>query len=89
LFFSRVMKLRVRAVPNASRNEVLGWETDPQAGPVLKVRITAPPVDGKANAALRDFLAGVLKVPKSKVVLEKGGTSRFKTFEVPDGTVVP
>lgn len=83
------MKLRVRAVPNASRNEVLGWETDPQAGPVLKVRITAPPVDGKANAALRDFLAGVLKVPKSKVVLEKGGTSRFKTFEVPDGTVVP
>lgn len=83
------MKLRVRAVPNASRNEVLGWETDPQAGPVLKVRITAPPVDGKANAALRDFLAVTLKLPKSKVILEKGGTSRFKTFEIPDGTPLP
>lgn len=83
------MKLRVRAVPNASRNEVLGWETDPQAGPVLKIRVNAPPVDGKANAVLRDFLAGLLKLPKSKVVLEKGGTSRFKTFVVPDGTELP
>ncbi len=83
------MRLRVRAVPNASCNEVLGWETDPQAGPVLKVRITAPPVDGEANAALRDFLSEALKVPKSKVVLEKGGISRFKTFEIPDGTELP
>ena len=83
------MRLRVRAVPNASRNEVLGWEIDPQAGPVLKVRITAPPVDGKANAALRDFLAETLKVPKSKVILEKGGTSRFKTFEIPGSAWLP
>ena len=83
------MKLRVRAAPNASRSEVLGWETDPQAGRVLKVRIAAPPVDGKANAALRDFLAAILKLPKSKVVLEKGSSSRFKTFEVPDGTSLP
>lgn len=87
--FPQIMKLRVRAVPNASRSEVLGWETDPQAGPVLKVRIAAPPVDGKANAALRDFLAKSLKIPKSQVVLEKGNSSRFKIFEIPDGTALP
>ena len=83
------MKLRVRASPSASRSEVLGWETDPQSGRVLKVRVAAPPVDGKANAVLRHFLAAVLKLPKSKVVLEKGGSSRFKTFEVPEGTSLP
>ena len=83
------MKLRVRATPNARQSEVIGWETDPQAGPLLRVRIAAPPVDGKANAALRDFLAKAPGLPKSKVVLEKGGTSRFKTFEIPDGTKLP
>ena len=83
------MKLRVRATPNARRSEVIGWETDPLVGPLLRVRIAAPPVDGKANAALRDFLAASLGLPKSKVVLQKGGTSRFKTFQIPDGTRLP
>ena len=83
------MKLRVRATPNARQSEIVGWETDGQAGPVLRVRIAAPPLDGKANAALRDFLAEILGLAKSKVVLEKGGSSRFKTFEIPDGTKLP
>ena len=83
------MKLRVRATPNARLSEIVGWENDDQAGPLLRVRIAAPPVDGKANAALRDFLAKSLSLPKSKVVLEKGGSSRFKTFEIPDGAHFP
>lgn len=83
------MKLRVRATPNARQSEVIGWEADPQAGPLLRVRVAAPPVDGKANAALRDFLAKELGMPKSQLVLEKGGTSRFKTFQIPDGTKLP
>lgn len=83
------MKLRIRATPNAKRSEVLGWEDDPQAGRILRVRIAAAPVDGKANAELRDFLAKTLGLPKSKVLLEKGGSSRFKTFEIPDGTALP
>ena len=82
------MKLRVRATPNASRSEILGWEEDPQAGRILRVRVAAPPSEGKANAELREFLAKSLGLPKSKVVLEKGGTSRFKCFDVPDGTKV-
>ena len=83
------MKLRIRATPNAKRSEVLGWEDDPQAGRILRVRIAAAPVDGKANTELRDFLAKTLGLPKSKVLLEKGGSSRFKTFEIPDGTSLP
>jgi len=83
------VKLIVRAVPNASRSEICGWEEDPRAGRVLRVKIAAPPVEGKANAALREFLAKSLGLPKSKVELEKGDTSRFKTFIVPDGTALP
>ncbi|MEO5715407.1 MAG: DUF167 domain-containing protein [Luteolibacter sp.] len=83
------MKLRVRATPNARQNEIIGWEDDPQAGRILRVRIAAPPVDGKANVAIRDFLAKSLGLSKSAVVLEKGNSSRFKTFEIPDGTVLP
>jgi hypothetical protein len=83
------MNLRVRATPNARRSEIIGWEDDPQAGRILRVRVAAPPTEGKANAALRDFLAKVLELPKSKVVLEKGNASRFKSFEIPDGTPLP
>lgn len=81
------MKLRVKATPNAKSSEVIGWEEDPRAGKVLRVRIAAPPVEGKANAELIRVLAGWLGVARSEVRLEKGGTSRIKSFEVPDGTV--
>lgn len=83
------MKLRVRATPNARRCEVVGWEDDALAGRILRVRVAAPPVEGKANTALRDFLAKTLGLAKSKVVLEKGNASRFKCFDIPDGTPLP
>ena len=83
------MKLHVRATPNARHSEIVGWEEDSQVGRVLRVRIAAPPVDGKANAALREFLAKALGLSKSSVALEKGGSSRYKTFSVPDGTALP
>jgi uncharacterized protein len=82
------MKLRVRATPNARKSEIIGWEEDSQTGRVLRVRVGAPAVEGKANAELREFLAKTLGLPKSKVLLEKGDGSRFKTFEIPDGTDV-
>jgi len=83
------MKLRVRATPNAHRCEVIGWEDDAQAGRILRVRVAAPPLEGKANVELRDFLAKTLDLPKSKVVLEKGNASRVKSFDIPDGTPLP
>jgi uncharacterized protein YggU (UPF0235/DUF167 family) len=83
------VKLRVRATPNARCSEAVGWEDDHQAGRILRVRVAAPPVEGKANEELRDFIAKSLGLPKSKVLLEKGGASRFKSFEIPDGTTLP
>jgi uncharacterized protein (TIGR00251 family) len=79
------MQIRVLAVPNSKTSEVVGWEDDPRAGRVLRVKIAAPPVDGKANVALREFLAKHFAVPKSQVTLEKGDASRIKTFNFPDG----
>jgi uncharacterized protein len=79
------LNLHVLATPNAARSEVTGWENHPHCGRVLRVRIAAPPVEGKANEALRNFLAKTLGLPKSQVTLAKGDHSRIKVFEIPDG----
>ncbi len=83
------MILRVKVTPNASRNGILGWEDNPTSGRCLRVRLQAPPVDGKANKALILFLAAELGVPKSRITLKKGKSSRLKTLEIPDGTSLP
>ena len=70
-------KLRVRLQPRARRDEVVG-ERD---GAVL-VRVTAPPVDGKANDALCRLVAKKAGVAPSRVTLIKGHTSRDKTLDV-------
>lgn len=63
--------------PRASRDEVAGVQ-----GEALKIRIAAPPVDGEANAALEQFLAKKLGVPRSAVRLVHGQTGRRKTAEI-------
>lgn len=83
------MLLRIRTTPNSKKSEIIGWQEDPVVGKVLAVRIAAPPVEGKANAALREFLAKELGLPKSAVQLTKGDTSRIKCFEIPEGTKLP
>ena len=69
--------LPIKAVPNAARTEVVGW-----LGEALKVRVKAPPVDGKANAELCRFMAGELKLPKSAVSIHGGATTRQKRLEI-------
>ena len=83
------MKLHVKATPNARKSEVVGWEDDPVRARILRIRVAAPPVEGKANLELRSFLAGWLGIPKSQVTLEKGDSSRIKTFSIPDHTALP
>ena len=83
------MKLRIKATPNAHSNEMLGWEQDPRVGQVLRLRIAAPPTEGRANEAIRGFLAETLGLSKSQVRLEGGETSRIKTFIIPEGTRLP
>ena len=67
----------VRVSPNASRDEVLGF-TDG----VLRVRIAAPPVRGKANDRLIAFLGRLLGVSKDSVSIVKGQTSRDKLIAI-------
>jgi uncharacterized protein (TIGR00251 family) len=67
----------VRVVPRASKNEIAGVHGD-----ALKVRLTAPPVEGKANETLIVFLAQRLGVRKSQVEIVAGTTSRRKMIRV-------
>lgn len=65
--------LPVRAVPRASKNEIRGIHGD-----ALKVRLQAPPVEGKANQALIRFLSDALDIPRSQISIASGETGRNK-----------
>ncbi|MFZ5631584.1 MAG: DUF167 domain-containing protein [Bacillota bacterium] len=68
---------RVRVQPRASRNQLAGVMDG-----ALRVRLTAPPVDGEANEACLKFLAGLLGVSRNSVQLVSGRTGRNKTVRV-------
>jgi uncharacterized protein (TIGR00251 family) len=72
-----VVSFAVRLQPRASRDEIVGVYQD-----ALKIRLTAPPVDDRANEALRKLLASRLKVPLSAVRIASGGRSRTKRVEI-------
>jgi hypothetical protein len=69
--------IRVRVTPRAGRDEVLGWQDD-----VLRVRVRAAPIEGRANEALCRLLARQLGVPFSAVEVVGGGSSRTKTLRI-------
>lgn len=69
--------IRVRVQPRASRSEIVGREGD-----VWRVRLTAPPAEGRANAALVALLAETLDVRRSDVAILRGQTSRDKLVEI-------
>ena len=73
----RQTTLTLHIQPGAKKTEVAG-----EHGDALKIRLAAPPVDGKANAALIAFVADRLGVAKSAVSLKSGQTSRRKVLEV-------
>jgi len=70
--------------PNASKDEFAGLH-----GERLKIRITAPPVDGKANAHLIGFLAKAFGVPKQSVTIERGDSGRQKTVSIQSPVTLP
>lgn len=72
-----VATLPVRVVPRASKEGVAGIE-----GGVVRLRLSAPPVEGKANEALARFLAKALGVPRGRVTLVAGGRGRSKIVRV-------
>ncbi|MEZ6127710.1 MAG: DUF167 family protein [Planctomycetaceae bacterium] len=78
------LTLRLRITPRSSADQVLGLMADR-----LKVAITAPPVDGKANAHLVKFLSKQFGVAKSQVMLVSGETGRDKTVCIVAPTKLP
>jgi hypothetical protein len=69
--------LRVRVQPRASRDEIVGWRAD-----ALGIRVTAPPVESRANAAVAALVARALNVPPSAVQVVRGERGRDKWLRV-------
>jgi uncharacterized protein len=72
-----VPTIRVHVIPNAKIDRVLG-----EHGDVIKIKLRAPAVEGKANTALRRFLAEKLSIPQGAIVLRRGEKSRDKVIRI-------
>ena len=70
-------RITVRLTPRGGRDGIDGWDGD-----VLRVRVAAPPAEGRANDALLRLVAKALRVPVSRVWLVSGAQSRTKIIEV-------
>ncbi|QPB41939.1 DUF167 family protein YggU [Rodentibacter haemolyticus] len=78
------IRLKIFLQPKASKDHIVGLYDNE-----LKITITAPPVDGQANAHLLKFLSKAFKVPKSSIVLEKGELNRHKQIWIPNPKLIP
>ena len=76
--------LTLHVQPGAKRSEIAGLHGD-----ALKIRLAAPPVEGRANEALRRFIAALFAVPQRQVELKQGVQSRHKVVAVSGSTVDP
>lgn len=66
--------IKVKIVPNSSKNDIVLEEE------FIKVKVTAQPIENKANKALIEFLSKVFKIPKTSIEILKGETSKEKTL---------
>lgn len=75
------IEFQLRISPNASKNKVI------KTSESVKIKITAPPVDGKANKCLIEYLSKLFRVPKTSIVILRGETSKDKTLliKISDG----
>jgi hypothetical protein len=71
------IQFKIKVQPRASRNEMSGWQGD-----ALKIRLTAPPVDGEANDACLKFLAEYFHVTRKQVNIASGLKSKHKLIEI-------
>lgn len=70
--------LKVKLIPRSARNEVVGFMEDG----TLKIKLTAPPVEGQANKAVLKYLSGILKVPAANLEIISGRTSHNKLISI-------
>ncbi len=71
------MTINIRVNPKSSINKISSYENG-----ILSIKITTPPVDGKANTELIKFLSKKLKIPKSSILLLKGERSKIKIVDI-------
>lgn len=76
------MLVSLRVTPNAAADRIEGTETRDDGNTVLRIRVTAVPDKGKANAAVIALLAKAIGVPKSAITLVSGETARLKTVRI-------
>ncbi|OJT95124.1 MAG: hypothetical protein BGN82_00100 [Alphaproteobacteria bacterium 65-7] len=76
------VRLAVRLTPRAARDGLDGVTADADGRPLLKIRLTAPPVEGEANAALAAFLAKSLRLKKAAIEIRSGETGRTKILHL-------
>ncbi|MFC1839019.1 DUF167 domain-containing protein [Thermodesulfobacteriota bacterium] len=76
---SKYTEIDTRIIPKSSRNEIAGRE-----GSVYRIKVTSPPVDGKANKALITLLSKLLKTPKKNIKIISGEKSRLKRIRIND-----
>ena len=69
--------IKVKVIPRSSRTEILGKEND-----IYRMKLTDPPVEGKANKAVIELLAEKLGVPKREIEIVSGKTGRLKTIRI-------
>jgi uncharacterized protein len=72
-----VLNLRVQIQPNASKNEIISYVDE-----ILKLRIAAPAIDGKANRKLIEYLSEVFNIPKSNITIKSGLSSKYKIITI-------
>jgi uncharacterized protein (TIGR00251 family) len=76
---NKPVRISVHIQPRASRTELAGLHDG-----CVKIRVAAPPVDGAANAAIIEFVAGLLGIAKSRIRVVGGAASRRKVIEIDD-----
>ncbi len=74
---NNAVTIKVRVQPRSAKNQICGL-----MGDALKIKLTAPPVDGEANKELQQYLAKVFKVAKSQVEIISGLKGRSKTVRI-------
>ncbi len=83
-YTAETLTLTLHIQPGAKRSEIAGLHGD-----ALKIRLAAPPIDGRANEALLKYIATLFDVPVRQVELRQGAQSRHKVVAITNSKVVP
>lgn len=81
---NEMITLKIVVQPGSKQNEVMGLHND-----ALKIKLTTPAIEGRANAALLKFIAKLFNVSKTNITLKRGDKSRYKTIEIRNSLVHP